>query len=80
MIAKVKIDPGICGFHTEVAATSEDSQFVRFDVKTDCQKVRDLAGALQENGDIDAFREINPADESTDIPLNAAPLVHPRPI
>ena len=64
MIAKVKIDPGICGFHTNVVATSEDDQFVRFDIKTSCEKVRDLANVLQEKGDIDAFREINPADES----------------
>ena len=64
MIAKVKIDPGICGFPTKVVATSEDNQFVRFDIKSNCEKVRDLANTLHENGDIDAFREINPADES----------------
>jgi len=64
MIAKAKIDAGICGFHTKVVATSEDCQFVRFDITTSCDKIRDLADSLQEKGGIDAFLEISPTDKS----------------
>lgn len=64
MIAKVKIDAGVCGFHTDVVASSEDCQFVRFDITTSCDKIRDLAASLQERESIDSFLEISPTDES----------------
>jgi hypothetical protein len=64
MIAKVKIDAGICGFHTKVVATSEDCQFVQFNITTSCDKIRNLSDSLQKKGNIDAFCEISQKDES----------------
>ena len=64
MKAKSDIDAGICGFHTTVRASSEDDQFVTFDVKTDCEKISQLAERLKTLNPLDAFEEINPASSS----------------
>jgi hypothetical protein len=64
MTARVRIDAGICGFRTTVVVRSEDNQNVAFDIESDCDKIRGLAGVLQKKGTIDAFQEISPVAES----------------
>lgn len=63
MKAKVEIDAGICGFQTTANVTSEDGQAVKFDIDTDCDKIRQLGQILQEKGAIDAYQEISPSHD-----------------
>jgi hypothetical protein len=64
MRSKVEIEAGICGFKTEVTAESEDSQYVKFEISSDCDKIRDLGRELQKRGVVDSYNEINPASSS----------------
>ena len=52
---KGTIHGGVCGFVTEVTATSEDNQHVKFTVTSPCEKIQGLAGRLPE---VDAYAEI----------------------
>lgn len=49
------IDAGICGFVTEVTATTDDEQNVRFEISSPCENIQRLATNL---GDVDAYSEI----------------------
>jgi hypothetical protein len=54
-MVKSKVEAGVCGFITEIEASSEDSQNVTFAIKTDCEKI----GALAKNiPPVDAYNEI----------------------
>ena len=64
MKVNVNIDAGVCGFHTRVTATSQDGQFVGFNIETGCDTIRKLADAIKEKDKVDAFTEINPGNES----------------
>jgi len=64
MEATVHIDPGICGFSTSAQASSQDNQFVVFDIHSDCDKVQTLARRLAECGPVDAYQEISPVGQS----------------
>lgn len=64
MKAKVEIDAGICGLRTIARAICEDGQNVTFEIATDCEKVRGLAGRLKEREPVDAYQEIGAAAES----------------
>ncbi len=64
MKATAHIEAGICGFRTTVQAASEDDQHVTFAVETDCEKIWRLGARLQTLGPLDAFEEINPANDS----------------
>lgn len=64
MHAKVVIDAGICGFQTVAQAAGADDRNVIFEVRSDCEKIDQLGKLLQENGPIDAYREIDPRGES----------------
>ena len=64
MKAIVEVDAGICGFKTSARVTSENDQHIAFDVKSDCEKIAALGGALKDKGLIDAYQEISPASES----------------
>lgn len=54
-MVKTRINAGICGFHTEIEATSEDSQNVSFNIKTECDKIRNLSKKIKT---MDAYNEI----------------------
>jgi len=60
---RTEIDAGICGFHSTSRATSEDSMFVRFEVTSDCDKIRGLGEALASKGPVNAYEEMSPASE-----------------
>ena len=45
-MVKTKVEAGICGFVTEIEASSEDSQHVSFKVDTDCEKIKNLSENL----------------------------------
>lgn len=64
MIATAKIDAGVCGFHTDVLASTEDGMLVTFEIKSDCDKIRGLGEALLARGPVNAYEEISPAVES----------------
>lgn len=49
------IQAGICGFTTEVVATSEDSQHVTLQVESTCDNIRQLAAKLPT---LDAYSEL----------------------
>ena len=55
MSVKTTIEAGICGFVTNVEATSEDSQHVNFKISSNCEKIMKLAAKL---GSVDAYNEI----------------------
>ena len=54
-MAKARVEAGICGFITEIEASSEDMQHVSFKVKTDCEKINNLGQKLTT---YDAYNEI----------------------
>lgn len=64
MQARIEVEAGICGFHTTVLARSPDEQQVSFEIASSCEKIRGLAQALQTYGPVDAYAEINPAEQS----------------
>jgi hypothetical protein len=64
MQAKAEIDAGVCGFHTTARAVSEDRMLVRFEVTSDCEKIRGLGNALASKGPVNAYEEINPVADS----------------
>ena len=64
MNTRVEVDAGICGFHTDIRASSEDSQYVTFEVASECEKIRGLADALKAKGPIDAYQEISAEGQS----------------
>ena len=53
--ARGTIQAGICGFATQVTATSEDQQHVCFEVNSTCEKIATLAASLPE---VDAYAEL----------------------
>ena len=54
-MVKTRVEAGICGFVTEIEASSEDSQHVSFKVDTDCEKIKNLSEKLTS---YDAYNEI----------------------
>ena len=54
-MVKTRVEAGICGFVTEIEASSEDSQHVSFKVNTDCEKIKSLSEKLTS---YDAYNEI----------------------
>lgn len=42
----VTINPGVCGFSTEVKASTEDGQTVRLEIISSCEHVKKLAELL----------------------------------
>ena len=54
-MVKAKVEAGICGFVTEIEASSADDQHVSFQVRTDCDKIKKLAEKLP---NVDAYHEI----------------------
>jgi hypothetical protein len=54
-MVRAKVEAGICGFVTEIEASSEDEQNVSFKIKTDCEKIKKLAEKIP---NVDAYHEI----------------------
>lgn len=42
----VQINPGVCGFTTDVKAVTEDGQMVRLEISSDCAHIKKLAEML----------------------------------
>ena len=62
-MARVEVYAGICGFTTEVTATSEDNQHVTLQLKSECPDVCRVAKTL--NGQtVDAYKEIGPCEQA----------------
>ena len=55
MTARASIHAGVCGFKTAIAATSEDSQHVQFDLESTCAKIMEMAKGLPV---VDGYQEI----------------------
>jgi hypothetical protein len=49
----IKINPGVCGFTTEVRAVTEDGKNVKLAIKSACANVRKLAALL--GGEVDGY-------------------------
>ena len=65
-MAHTRIYAGICGFTTDVLATSEDEQYVTLHIESDCPDVVRLAKKL--NGlTLDAYQEIGPCQQEGSI-------------
>ncbi len=54
-VVRATIDAGVCGFVTEITASCEDEQNVRFRIESPCENIQGLAGRLPE---VDAYSEI----------------------
>ncbi|HEY3376874.1 MAG TPA: hypothetical protein VGL77_05205 [Armatimonadota bacterium] len=52
----VRIQAGVCGFVTEVTATADDEQAVKFSITSSCANIQALAAALPPQ--VDAYEEI----------------------
>jgi len=52
-MTRVNINPGVCGFQTQVSAESEDQQEVRLRVTSGCKAVQEMMKAL--GGTFDGF-------------------------
>ena len=44
----VKVDAGICGFHTTIKASSEDMMTVQTSIESECEDVRAMAADVAE--------------------------------
>jgi len=64
MNASYDIQAGVCGFRTQGAAVSEDSQHVTFRIESDCAKIVTLAQQLADQKPLDAYGEIDGRKES----------------
>jgi hypothetical protein len=49
------VDAGVCGFHSQIAAESEDEQHVDFEISSTCPHIEEAAKEL---GRVDAFVEV----------------------
>lgn len=49
----VQINPGVCGFSTEVKAATEDGQMVKLEITTACEHIKKLAEAF--NIEVDGY-------------------------
>lgn len=58
MKAQVVVDAGICGFQTEIHATSDDAQNVEFTITSGCERIRAFAGVLIAKGPVDGYAEL----------------------
>jgi len=58
MKSRIEVDAGVCGFKTEIVAAADELAAVRFEIRSDCEKVRRLAEALAAAGPIDAYGEV----------------------
>lgn len=58
MTAEVSIQAGICGFQTQVQSTSDDDQMVTLKIKSDCDKIRELAAAIELKNPLDGYQEL----------------------
>jgi len=63
MKAIIKVDAGICGFHTNIHAVSDDTQNVEFKIASGCEKIREFAEALVAKGAVDGYAEIGSGAE-----------------
>jgi hypothetical protein len=52
---KVRVNPGVCGFKTEIKALSENNRQAALDIKTDCPNLKPLEAELKT---ADAYKEI----------------------
>ncbi len=52
----VKVNAGICGFVSEITATSDEDQMVTFSVDTPCENIKGIIAKLPE--EIDAYQEL----------------------
>lgn len=43
MQAKSTVKAGICGFTTNITATSDDMQYVTFEIESECENIKQLA-------------------------------------
>jgi hypothetical protein len=55
IMAKVIVNPGICGFVSSVEAHSEDGQIVSIQLKSGCSGIKDMESDLQS---LDSFSEV----------------------
>ena len=58
MKCMARVQAGVCGFSTTVAADSPDDQMVTLEMETDCQKIAALAEVLR-GKEIDGYDEIH---------------------
>ncbi len=65
MTGIAQIQAGICGFTTDVRASSEDYQNVNLIIESTCDKIQQLATVLQQHNPLDAYQEISPLASST---------------
>jgi hypothetical protein len=54
-MAKVEIDPGVCGHSTTVTATKADGYVVRLEIESGCPHVRKIGESVTE---VDALKQI----------------------
>ena len=54
-MARATIQAGICGFSTQVEASSEDGRMVHLDIQSECPHIQQAAPDLIE---LDAFEEL----------------------
>jgi len=50
----VHVNPGVCGFLTEISVTSEDGQMAELDIRTSCPNLKPFAEELKS---VDAYAE-----------------------
>jgi len=52
---KTKVEAGICGFITDIEASSEDDQNVSFKITSDCENIQRLSKLIST---VDAYNEL----------------------
>jgi hypothetical protein len=75
MEAKIKVDAGICGFKTVIAATSEDNMHVDLKVVSPCETIKELSALIKEKTPVDAYQELSPQHDSVIMEVSRSLLV-----
>ncbi|MBI2299602.1 MAG: hypothetical protein HYU66_11790 [Armatimonadetes bacterium] len=58
MVARAEIRAGVCGYITDVRASSSDDQHVTLAIETECCKIRKLAEDLAPAMPLDVYAEV----------------------
>lgn len=58
MTEEVTIQAGICGSQPHVRSTSNNEQLVPMKIKSDCEKIIELAKRIEQKNPLDTYQEI----------------------
>ncbi len=79
-MAKLTVDPGICGLKSEIEVTSVDGMTAEFNIKSDCPHIMNLAEAVHSvNGYEEVFKKYGEGEIAKAATIHCSHAVCPVP-